>query len=142
MKSNKISFIPELNSNKIKAIESITFNYGFKVALKFSEKFYPDAFECKVKSGEKTFYDIAFKKDSETNILGFLCTGGETENYYNLDSEQDIINKLVKELDKMFDGKASKTYMNEYIFENWGQYEFTLGIWTQAFQEKNQLLIY
>ena len=97
LKSNKISFIPELNSKKKKSIESITFNSGFKIALKFSEKFYPDAIECKVKSGEKSFYDIAFKKNAKTNILGFLCTGDETENYYSLSSEQEIISQLIKE---------------------------------------------
>jgi len=140
LKSNEISFIPELNSEKKKAIESITFNSGFKIALKFSEKFYPDAIECKVKSGEKTFYDIAFKKNSKTNVLGFLCTGDETENYYALKSEQEIVSQLIKELDKMFDGKASQTYMNEYLFENWGQYEFTQGTWTQAMLEKKSNL--
>ena len=140
LKSNNISFIPELNSEKKKAIESITFNSGFKIALKFSEKFYPDAIECKVKNGEKVFYDIAFGKNAETNVLGFLCTGDETENYYNLNSEQDIINQLIKELDEMFDGKASKTYMNEYLLENWGQFEFTQGTWTQAMLEKKSIL--
>jgi len=140
LKSNNISFIPELNSEKKKAIESITFNSGFKIALKFSEKFYPDAIECKVKNGEKVFYDIAFGKNAETNVLGFLCTGDETENYYALNSEQDIINQLIKELDEMFDGKASKTYMNEYLLENWGQFEFTQGTWTQAMLEKKSIL--
>jgi len=140
LKSNDISFVPELNSEKKKAIESITFNQGFKVALKFSDKFYPDAIECKVKSGEKVFYDIAFGKNAETNVLGFLCVGDESENYYALNSEQDIVNQLIKELDEMLDGKASQTYMNEYLLENWGQYEFTQGTWTQAFQEKESNL--
>ena len=83
---------------------------------------------------------ISHLENAKTNVLGFLCTGDETENYYALNSEQDIIKQLIKELDKMFDGKASKTYMNEYIFENWGKYEFTLGTWTQALQEKKSNL--
>ena len=40
----------------------------------------------------------------------------------------------------MFDGKASQTYMNEYLFENWGQFEFTQGTWTQAIFEKKSNL--
>jgi monoamine oxidase len=40
----------------------------------------------------------------------------------------------------MYDGKASQTYMNEYLLENWGQYQFTQGTWTQAFQEKKSTL--
>ncbi len=140
LKSNDINFIPELSPDKKKAIQSITFEPGFKAALKFSEKFYPDAINCKVKNGEKVFYDIAFKKNAKTNILGFLCKGDETEKYYALKSEQEIINQLLKELDNMYDGKASQTYMNEYLLENWGQYQFTQGTWTQAFQEKKSTL--
>ena len=135
LKANKISFFPELNSEKKKAIESITFNSGFKIALKFSEKFYPDAIECKVKNGEKSFYNLAFKKNTKTNVLGFLCTGEETENYYALKSEHEIVSQLIKELDKMFAGKASQSFMNEYLFEDWGQYEFIQGTWTQAMLE-------
>jgi hypothetical protein len=42
----------------------------------------------------------------------------------------------------MFDGKSYANYSAKYILENWGQYEFTLGTWTQAFQEKNPILKY
>ena len=108
--------------------------------MKFTEKFYPDAITCKVEDREKGFYDMAFKRDTQTNVLGFLCMGNETQRYYDLNSEQEIIASLIKELDKMFDGKASATYSGEYILENWGQYEFTQGTWTQALQEKKSHL--
>ena len=140
LKSNMITFTPKMNEEKKKAIETITFHPGFKVAMNFSEKFYPDAITCKVENGEKGFYDIAFKKDSQSNVLGFLCTGNETQKYYNLKSEQEIISSLLEELDEMFDGKASTFYSGEYILENWGQYEFTQGTWTQAINEKRSNL--
>jgi monoamine oxidase len=73
-------------------------------------------------------------------VLGFLCTGNETQKYYNLKSEQEIISSLLEELDEMFDGKASTFYSGEYILENWGQYEFTQGTWTQAINEKRSNL--
>jgi monoamine oxidase len=50
------------------------------------------------------------------------------------------MDSLLYELDQIFDGKASSSYSGEYILENWGQYEFTLGTWTQAFQEKKSNL--
>ena len=140
LKSNYINFIPALNLEKKKAIKEITFHKGFKVALKFSEKFYPDFVNCKVKNGEKGFYDIAFGKEANTNILGFLCTGDETNKYYALNSEQKIIDALIEELDKIFEGKASTTYTGEYIMENWGKHKYTQGTWTQAFQEKKSQL--
>jgi monoamine oxidase len=137
LKSGKIQFFPKMNKKKIQAIESITFNPGFKAVMKFSEKFYPDAINCKVKNGEKVYYDIAFKKESNNYILGFLYTGTKVDNYYQLGSEKHIISSLIDELDEMFDGKASKFYTDEFLFENWGKHDFTLGTWTQAFLEKN-----
>jgi len=140
LKSNMISFIPEMEEKRKRAISSIIFHTGIKVVMKFSEKFYPDAIECEVESGEKVFYDIAFKKDAQTNVLGFLCTGDETQMYYDLNSDQEIINSLLQELDQMFDGKATASYAGEYRLENWGQYEYTQGTWTQAMQEKKSHL--
>ncbi len=140
LKSGLIKFTPELDIKKKKAIKDISFHPGFKVALKFSEKFYPDAINCKVKDGEKVFYDIAFGKDTKSNILGFLCTGNVSQNYYALISEEKIIHALIKELDMMFDGKASASYASEYLLENWGKHKFTRGTWTQAMQEKGSHL--
>ena len=138
--SNLIKFVPEMSLEKKKAIDELTFRQGFKVALKFSERFYPDAINCKVKDGEKVFYDIAFGKDAEANVLGFLCTGSETLNYYALNSEQKIIRALIEELDEMFEGKASTTFTGEYILEDWGKHKYTRGTWTEAFQEKKSHL--
>lgn len=140
LKSNLITFIPDMKEEKKNAIESITFHPGLKVAMKFSDKFYPDVVNFKVDNGEKGFYDMAFKKNAKTNVLGFLCTGTETQKYNALNTEQEIIASLLLELDKMFDGKASATYTGDYILENWGQYEFVQGTWTQAFQEKKSNL--
>ena len=108
--------------------------------MKFSEKFYPDAITCKAKNGEKGFYDMAFGKETKSNILGFLCTGDEIKNYDQLNSKKEIIDQLIDELDQMFNGKASASFSGKYILENWGSYEFTNGTWTQAFQEKKSNL--
>ena len=140
LKSNMIAFNPELGPKKKEAIESISFEPGFKVIMKFKEKFYPDAVGIKVKNGEKVFYDMAFKKDAKSHILGFLCKGEEAKKYYSLGSEKKIISKIITELNEIFDGKASQNYLHEYRYENWGQYEFTKGTWTQAFQEKKSTL--
>jgi len=140
LKSNMITFTPVMNEEKKQAINSITFHPGFKVALKFTEKFYADAIACEVEKGEKVFYDIAFKKNAKSNVLGFLCTGDETQKYYDLNSEEEIITSLLQELDQMFDGKATTSYSGEYRLEDWGQYEYTLGTWTQAMEEKNSHL--
>ena len=75
LKSEYINFIPDLSKEKQDAMESITFMPGFTLVMKFSEKFYSDIIMCKAKTGEKGYYDMAFKKDSKDHILGLLVQG-------------------------------------------------------------------
>ena len=140
LKSNHITFTPDLSQEKKEAINAITFLPGLKLVMKFKEKFYPDVIRWNAKTGEKVFYDIAFKKESQTNILGFLVTGDSVEAYYKLASKEEIVQSLIAELDKIFEGKASESYTGEYVLENWGQHQFTMGTWTQAMQEKQSHL--
>ncbi len=132
LKSEAIKFIPDLGNKKKKAINRVDFFPGFKLIMKFSEKFYPDAIDCKVKKGEKTYYDLAFKKAAKSHIFGLLVAGSLAKDYYQLGAEEKIVSAALKELDQILDGKASKFYTGEYILENWGKHEFTLGTWTNA----------
>ncbi len=141
LKNNFINFIPSMNEEKIEAIESIGFRSGFKLAMKFNEKFYPDAIDVETDSGEKVYYDVAFKKDAQSNILGLLSTGSSAEAYYQLGSDQKIVSSVLQELDQIFHGKASKAFSGEYVLENWGQHEFTLGTWAEAFLSEESIII-
>jgi len=140
LKSNHIKFTPDFSKERKEVINSITFLPGFKLVMKFKEKFYPDVIRWNTKTGEQVFYDIAFKKKAQSNILGFLATGDSVEAYYKLESKDEIVKSIITELDKIFDGKASESYTGEYILENWGQHQFTMGTWTQAMQEKKSHL--
>ncbi|MEM7655578.1 MAG: FAD-dependent oxidoreductase [Bacteroidota bacterium] len=88
LQANTISFSPALSPAKKKAIASINFLPGVKVAMKFSETFYPELIQCEtgygMKGGEKTYYDMAFGKQAQTHVLGFLCAGKEAEKYAQL----------------------------------------------------------
>ena len=54
---------------------------------------------------------------------------------------KDLDTKIAEaELDEIFDGKASELYTGEYVLENWGKHEFTLGTWTMAFQSKKSII--
>ena len=140
LKSEYIHFIPDLSKEKKDAIESLTFMPGFKLVMKFSEKFYSDIIMCKAKTGEKGYYDMAFKKDSKDHILGLLIQGSGVEDFYCLESEEQIVLKALEELDKIYEGKASKTYTGEYVFEDWGRHEFTLGTWIESFQINQSII--
>jgi monoamine oxidase len=135
LQSNTIRFVPRLSQERIKAIQSIDFQPGFKLMMKFSEKFYPDVILCDTEVGEKTYYDVAFKKNSKENIFGLPSMGSSAKNYYQLNSEEKIISNVLEELDIIFDGKASKYYTGQYLIEDWGKHQYTLGTWTNDWEK-------
>lgn len=137
LKANYIRFIPELTQQKQAAIQSVAFLPGFKLFLKFSNKFYPDAIEVETNSGEKTYYDVAYQKEAEDKVFGLLSTGESAEYYYSLGSEQAIVNAVLTELDQLFDGKASASYSDEYLMKDWGKAQFTLGTWTDQYKDES-----
>ena len=57
------------------AIDSVAFKPGFKMFLKFSESFYPDAIQCEEGDQSKAYWDVAFGKDSQDHVLGLLAQG-------------------------------------------------------------------
>jgi len=134
LKSETIEFIPEMSETKKRAIDSVDFLPGVKMFLKFSDKFYPDVVYCPVETGEKAFYDIAFKKESEDSVLGVLVTGPAAEVYTTLSSEEEIIDTVLAELDVIFDGAASTNYLGEYRIEKWGERTYTQGTWVEGFR--------
>ena len=121
--------MPDLTEKKKHIICSAHFLPGFKLTMKFSEKFYPDVITCKTSQGTKDYHDVSFGKSSDFNILGLLSTGKSAEKYYQLGSEEAIVNSVLAELDQVFDGKASEVFTGEYHFEDWGTHQHTLGTW-------------
>jgi monoamine oxidase len=72
--------------------------------------------------------------------LGLLVQGSGVVDFYCLESEEQIVLKALEELDKIYEGKASKTYTGEYVFEDWGRHEFTLGTWIESFQINQSII--
>jgi monoamine oxidase len=133
LKTNAISFSPALPAEKIEALDEAYVPAGIKVFIEFSERFYPDitlvSRLLSVGDNEKIFYDAAFKKDSERHILGLFTIGSHAETYTNMQSEEDIIKHVLGELDEMFEGKASETYM-KHVIQNWSAEPYIQGSYT------------
>ena len=130
LKSNAISFNPSLPEDKITAINDVEFLPGFKLFMKFSDQFYPDVISYETSSGEKTYYDVAYGKESEDNVFGLLSTGTSAEEYYALGSSDAILASVLEELDTYYNGLASQNYLNAYVFKDWSQQEYAQGTWT------------
>ena len=140
LKSGNIDFIPDLSEDKQEAFDTVEFQPGVKMFFKFSEKFYPDVVNVPVDSGEKAFYDIAFKKEANDHVLGLLVTGSSSSTYTNLDSEELVVQTVLAELDEIFDGEATANYLGEYRIENWGERPYTQGTWVVGAQISKRTL--
>jgi monoamine oxidase len=90
--------------------------------------------------GEKGFYDIAFKKEANDNVLGLLVTGPAASAYTDLTSEEVVVETVLAELDAIFDGEASANYLGEYRIGNWGDRPYIQGTWVVGAQISKRTL--
>jgi monoamine oxidase len=135
LRSNTITFNPPLPIKKNTAIQDVEFLPGFKLFMRFSDQFYPDVISSETSSGEKTYYDAAYGKESQDHVLGLLSTGISAQEYYLLGNSDSIVSSVIQELDGYFNGLASQNYLGSYIYEDWGQHTFTQGTWTSDFEK-------
>lgn len=138
LQKGAIEFNPPLDMVRAEALQRIEFLTGFKMFLRFEECFYPNVVACKVPSGEKVFYDVAFKKEASSHVLALLVQGEIANNYFELGSKESMVRAVLDELDVMFDGEASKQYTGEWRLENWGQAPHIEGTWTSAYRERSR----
>lgn len=141
LQSDIITFLPELPSTMSTAINSISMDDGLKVFIEFEEKFYPDLFVVgrflqSLSGDDKIFYDAAFRKDSNRNVLGLFTINSQAAPYIALGSDQAIFEKIMEELDEMFDGKASQNYI-QHVVQNWSKEPYIKGSYSYNF-ENNQ----
>ena len=138
LQKGAIEFNPPLDMHRAEALQRIDFLTGFKMFLRFEECFYPNVVTCKVPSGEKAFYDVAYKKEASSHVLALLVQGEIANNYFELGTKEAMVRAALDELDVMFDGKASKHYTGEWRLENWGQTPHIEGTWTAAYRERSR----
>ena len=138
LKSNMINFNPALPADKISALNNAEMPDGIKVFMEFSQRFYPDILSMPAAGGntEKIFYDAAFKKNSNRHILALFNVGDSASEYTSMVTEQDIINRILEELDEIFDGQATQYYV-KHIIQNWSAEPYVQGSYTFFTDENN-----
>jgi len=137
LQGDAMSFSPALPDFKTNAISTINMPDGIKVFIEFSERFYPDilftgGLISAFINSDKTFYDAAFGKDSQRNILGLFSVGENASPYATARSEQQTIELVMNELDTIFDGKASNYYM-KHVIQNWSKEPYIQGSYSIDF---------
>ena len=138
LQKDAIEFNPPLDKIRSDALQRIDFLTGFKMCLRFEECFYPNVVNCAVPSGEKAFYDAAYKKEASSHVLTLLVQGAHAEDYFTLGSKEAMVQAALDELDVMFDGAATEHYTGEWRLENWGQTPHIEGTWTAAYRERSR----
>lgn len=142
LQQDTISFTPSLPAAKIAAINSISMGDGLKVFIEFRERFYPDmllfgALLDALSEDDKIFYDAAFRKDASRNVMGLFTINSNAAAYTNLGSDQEIIDKILSELDEIFDGKASQNYI-QHIVQNWSAAPYIQGSYSNDFSNDQE----
>ncbi len=126
-----IEFIPNLSTDKQQAIDQEVVSDGIKIFIEFSIKFYPDMLELNtiLKNPfvqDHGYYDAAYGKHSNKNILGLFAHGAAATKYTSQESDKNIIELVLKELDSIYNRKASK-YYKKHVIQNWSKEPFIRG---------------
>ena len=120
-----IEFRPPLGDDRLDAIDSATVWSGFKAFVEFDQAFYPTtvAFaDSLTDEGQRLYYDAAYGQETEANILGLFSVGAQAERYQAM-SDDEFVTEVLAELDEVFDGAASASYVR-HIVQNWNEEPF------------------
>ena len=132
LREGAITFDPPLRDRHRDALERAEIWGGMKVFLEFSEPFFPTFFAPEVtgSGGQRLYYDAAYGQDSDHHVLGLFSVGGQAEPYQALDPGDALREHVLAELDEVFDGAASRTYLR-HISKNWSDDPFAGAAYLQ-----------
>ncbi|MEM1122426.1 MAG: NAD(P)/FAD-dependent oxidoreductase [Bacteroidota bacterium] len=136
LRAGEIAFVPALPAKKKEAIQNLNLYGGCKCFIAFKEPFYPTAtmIEDEGKGPTRVYYDAAYGKGSQNNILGLLAVDEYAKPYLSLE-DPDRINFILQELDDIFDGQATPNYI-KHLFKNWSDDPFAKGTYYPEFSLK------
>jgi hypothetical protein len=134
LQDGDIQFTPPLPTDTRDAIEAIQMMSGLKVFLKFSARFYKDAFEFAtdyqgILIGQRYYYDATYGQPTDENVLGLFAVGDAADPFVVL-SDNEIVTLILDQLDSVFGGQASATFIEAYV-KNWNEVPFIRGAYSR-----------
>lgn len=129
LKSGDIEFVPALPTEKTTAFSKIGMDAGMKVFLKFSTKF----FDENILGGNicAAYADDSIGKVQDDNVLLAFIMGQQAEYLTSLGSDSAITNALLQELDTMYNGQASASFVASHV-QNWTTNPFVRGAYSYS----------
>lgn len=126
-----IAFVPPLPASKTDAFSQVDMPGGIKVFIEFAESFYPhiiifDDPTPTLRGSERIYYDVALHKPTDRHVLGLFAVGELAPRYTDFESDDARIEAILRELDAMFGGAASRHY-RQHITQNWTTEPFIRG---------------
>ncbi len=129
LKSSDITFTPALATSKTTAFSKIGMDAGMKVFLKFSTNFYDE----NIIGGSicAAYADEKIGKTGNSNVLLAFIMGDQAAHLTSLGSDSAITNALLQELDEMYDGQATASFISSYV-QNWTTKPFIRGAYSYS----------
>ena len=129
LKSGDIEFVPALPTEKTTAFSKIGMDAGMKVFLKFSSKF----FDENILGGAicAAYADDSIGKAQDDNVLLAFVMGQQAEYLTSLGSNSAITNALLQELDTMYNGQATASFVASHV-QNWTTHPFVRGAYSYS----------
>jgi monoamine oxidase len=115
LKLNEISFVPELPTEKMNAFSKFGMGPGMKVFMKFATKFYKEVLVGGRICG--AYADDSLGKTTADNVLLAFVMGDQATYLNDLGSDAAITNALLEELDLMYVGAASASFIGSVVFD-------------------------
>lgn len=137
LQRGQISFLGELAPPALPELQNIDFGSGFKVFLRFAERFYPDVLlEGSRMSiladtwSSKLYYDAAFGKPTSQNILGLFTVSDGTLPRADLGDDELIVDVL-SELAEIFGPVVHDAFIDGVV-QNWSQERHIMGSYSMS----------
>lgn len=129
LQDGDIAFVPPLPAEKTHAFNKIGMGAGMKVFLKFSERFYHQ----NILGGEvcAAYADEKVGKTGNDHVLLAFVMGHQAQNLTALGSDDAIAQALLAELDEMYDGQATQTFIEAHV-EDWTTKPFVRGAYSYS----------
>jgi len=128
LQEERIAFTPPLPSATQSAIDSVYVPPGIKAFLRFRERFYPDMLLADGLSQDKLYYDAAFRKGVQDNVLALFWVAEAARQFTDLDDD-GVIRAILSALDGWFDGQASANLLDAHVM-NWSNHPFVRGAYS------------
>lgn len=129
LREGDISFEPALPAEKTAAFGKLGMGPGMKVFLKFTQRFFrPNLLGGSVCAA---YQDNAYGKDGSTPVLMAFPMGEQAAALHALGSDQAIVQALLAELDAMYAGQASASFVEAHV-QNWTAMPYIRGAYSYS----------